>query len=176
MKIRALLVALAVFAASSAARAEDKAEGRPDGKPEIGVFFEGGSGVALGGGDGYMVVQRARTELYLGGTLKLEELPNQEFSVALVADVEPRIALGIEGQWGFWANKSLLFEAGPSAFFVPETLFGVTGGMRVRVALGKTFSLLPGVKFNGYFAGSDLPNNGVIVSGMLVLGIHAEIF
>ncbi len=144
-------------------------------KPLFGAFAEGGSGITIGGGDGFSVIHRARTLVRVGMTLQVDELPNEEFSFAVLSDVEPNVALGIDGQWGYWVARTFLFEAGPVAYFVPQTLLGVTGGLRVRIPIGKMFSLLPGFSMSGFFAGSDLPDNSAIITGMLVLGLHANL-
>jgi hypothetical protein len=142
-------------------------------KPIFGAFMEGASGISVGGGNGFLVLQRARTLARVGGWLSFDESPNQVYSVALLMSVEPSIAIGADAQWGYWLSKMFLFEAGPTMFFAPQTLIGITGGLRARVPLDSHFAILAGMSFSAYFAGSDLPANTAVLSALGVVGIHA---
>jgi hypothetical protein len=142
--------------------------------PLFGAFVEAAGGIDLAGGKGIFLAQRSRTQVRLGATLRLDGLPRDALFVAALVEVEPRPSLGFDVQWAHHVLPVLSVQAGVTGVAAPETLFGVTGGARLRIPLGSRFRITAGPQVSGYFLGGDLPDGSVIVQTLLLLGTHVD--
>lgn len=163
---RALPLAVAAALAAAPAAAQ---------RPLLGGYFDASTGMEAGGGHGVMRAHRARTALHLGMTFRVDELPKDQLTVGVVAELEPAPTLGAELLYGRWVMPTLLVEAGTTAVIAPETLLGLTAGARFRVRLGPRFSLTFGPRTTFSFIGGDLPEGTVLFNILGVVGIHADL-
>ena len=144
-------------------------------KPLIGAFVEGGSGLEIGGGNGLLLAQRARTQLHLGAVIRDSEMPADAIIGAVVVELEPVPSIGADLQWAHRLGP-LWFQAGIAAIIAPQSMFGPTAGARLQVKLGPLFSLTAGPQVSCFPIGSDVPDKSIVFQGLLMVGIHADLF
>jgi hypothetical protein len=139
----------------------------------LGAGGEIQSGVAAGG-PGARMVRRARTTLRLSVDVRNDELPNDAISGALVAELEPRAALGGDLHYMRLLSPKIAVAAGGIAFVAPKTLLGASAFASYRLPLGG-LRLTTGPGFQIFFAGQDLPTPVPIWQATWRLGFHVDL-
>jgi hypothetical protein len=139
-------------------------------------LMSGSAHVATGGENGGYGVRRTRTRLRLALELRIDEVPDEGFSVAGLVDLEPRAGFGGELRWTHSLGKTFSIAAGGITYFVPGTLVGPCAGVEGRVPFGSKTFLVAGPEATVFVAGSDLPQNGVVWQALLQVGVRADLF
>lgn len=140
----------------------------------LGGAVEGSSGIAAGGPVA-RVLRRSRTTLRIAVDGRNDEEPKTAWSAGVLAEIEPRAALGLDAHLlravgtHFWAG------IGAVGFVAPKTLLGVSafGAYRLPIATGAQFSIGPA--FQLFALGSDLPSAEPIWQATLRVGIHVDL-
>lgn len=162
---RSLLVALVTLALALVAPPASAIE------PVLGAVGEAGSGVELGGGNGSLLAQRARTQLRAGVELALDDRKIDAVRALVIGEIEPRPAVGFDVEWCHHLSKTLFLQAGVVGFIAPQSMFGVTAGMRIQIPMGTHVKLMFGPQLAGFFFGTDVPDGTVVIHGLLMAGI-----
>jgi hypothetical protein len=135
----------------------------------LGTGFEGGDG-----GEGSLAWQRARFRLSGGVDFRSEEMPRDGFGVRAVVEIERRATLGGELRYSRWLGRGFGAYAGLSGTFAPETLFGGTAGVTALIPLGRA-GLFIEPSFSAMPLGSDLPEDSVLLWGLLTVGVNVRL-
>lgn len=135
----------------------------------IGTGLEGGDG-----GDGSLAWQRARFRLSGGVDFRSEEMPRDGFGVRGIVEIERRATLGAELRYSRWLGRGFGAFAGLSGTLAPETLFGGTAGVTALIPLGRA-GLYIEPSFSAMPLGSDLPDDSVLLWGLLTVGINVRL-
>ncbi len=155
---------LAFTFASATPRAASAQEYLPTATAQLASGIEsGGKGVA-----------RARTRMRVGVDLRVDEMPEDLLSVAVLLDMEPRAAIGADLRYGRMIGP-LTITAGPAAYFVPGTLLGACASATYRIPRTGRFSLGIGPEATTYFIGSDLPDGKVMWQVLMQAGLRVDL-
>lgn len=140
----------------------------------LGGSVEASSGVAAGGPVA-RVVRRSRTALRIAVDGRNDEQPKTAWSAGLIAEVEPRAALGLDAHVLRAIGAHVWAGIGAVGFVAPKTLIGVSAfaAYRLPIAAGTHFSIGPA--FQLFALGSDLPSAEPIWQATLRLGIHVDL-
>jgi hypothetical protein len=140
---------------------------------------EGSAGLALGveGGQGESSVawQRARTSLWGGLELRVDERPQTGYQARAFVELERRIGVGGEfGVTRHWRAPLQVF-AGAITVLAPRTLFGGTLRAHYPMPLSAGASLSPYCAFSALPLGSDLPKGSALFWLNLGVGFSAPL-
>jgi hypothetical protein len=135
----------------------------------IGTGLEGGDG-----GDGSLAWQRARFRLSGGVDFRSAEMPNDGFGVRGVVELERRATLGGELRYSRWLGRGFGAYAGFTGTLAPETLLGGTAGVTALIPLGRA-GLFIEPSFSAMPLGSDLPEDSVLLWGLLTVGVNVRL-
>jgi hypothetical protein len=135
----------------------------------IGTGLEGGDG-----GDGSLAWQRARFRLSGGIDFRSEEMPRDGVGVRAIVEIERRATLGAELRYSRWLGRGFGAYAGLSGTFAPESLFGGTAGVTALIPLGRA-GLFIEPSISALPLGSDLPDDSVLVWGLLTVGVNVRL-
>ncbi len=141
-----------------------------DGELAIGTGIEGGDAA-----EGSVAWQRARTRLTAGVELSVDEDPKQAYEVRAFAEFEPRVSVGAELHYVRWLDPRIGVFVGPTAVFAPGTLFGATVGLKFLFAMGKKTDIFIEPSFSALPLGSDLPDDGIVMWGLVAFGLRTEL-
>ncbi len=166
-RVSASLFAVVGLAWSQAAAAQ---QWIIDGEVAIATGAEGGDAA-----DGKVGWQRARTRLIAGVQLSVDEDPRQAYEVRAFAEFEPRVSVGAELHYIRWLDTRIGVFAGPTAVFAPGTLFGGTVGFKFLFEMGKKTDVLIEPSFSALPLGSDLPDGGIVMWGLVAFGLRTEL-
>lgn len=119
--------------------------------------------------------QRARTRLILGADIGNPEDGPEAYGVRTFIELERSLSVGLELGYVRWFTPRLSLFFGAVGVLAPSTLFGGTAcanyvfplGERAGLALFSSISALP--------LGSDRPDNGVVVWGLLGIGLRGKL-
>lgn len=135
---------------------------------------EVGSGIE-GGGQGYASgIRRARTQLRFGAEFFNNEFEEDKFGIGLKLELEPEAAGGVDLRYIRQLNDSFMVHVGAEGFFVPDTLFGISAGLKYIFPLSKTIDLTAGPTIPVYFLGYDLPDDTIVWQALLQVGVRAD--
>jgi len=128
-----------------------------------------------GGAGGYAKgVRRARTTLRLGAEGYVDEMPNDQLSVAALVELEPKASIGADLRYQRMIEDYVALHVGAIGVIAPKNMLGVTLGGAFRWWLLDQFALSFGVTGNVFFLGSDLPSNNVLWQAMGQVGVRAK--
>ena len=140
----------------------------------IGASAQLASGVDGGGGTS-SAFMRTRTRIRLGCDLRIDESPEDVFGAALLAQIEPRAAFGVDVRYFRAVSPKVTVNAGALGYLAPSSLFGPSAGLDMRFPAGaKTFVTL-GPEVNFFVLGSDLPDGTFIWQALLQVGAHVDL-
>jgi hypothetical protein len=145
-----------------------------------GYTYESFLGVASGieGGDAgtsRIGWQRARFRINGGVDLRDEEDALQGFGFRAAVELERRASLGGEVRYSRWLGRAFGGYAGISGVVAPETLLGGTAGCTLLLPLGPRGGLFLEPSLSVFPLGSDLPENSLLIWGLLTLGVNVRL-
>ena len=140
-----------------------------DAQLSLATGLEGASG---GGGVDW---QRARTQLILGLDLGNDEHGLDAYGVRTFVELERSLSVGLEVGYLRWVLPELSLFFGGVGVLAPSTLFGATAAINYTFPLGKRLGLSLFGSFSALPLGSDRPDDGVVVWGLLGLGIRGRL-
>ena len=166
-RLGGLLVALVLLGATGGvARAQ---------RPVHRVALGGGSGLSVGSAQGTAVSRRTPFFVEASYRQRSSEALQPWFGVGLRAEVESRASVAVvpaaqlERQVGPVSVRPLL--ALPF-FFAPFSLLGAELGLDVAYELGGGLACVLGLRLDGFFWGSDLPEGSALVMANAMLGVE----
>ncbi|MEO8181202.1 MAG: hypothetical protein ABI895_20380 [Deltaproteobacteria bacterium] len=119
--------------------------------------------------------QRARTRLIVGLDLGNSETGSEAYGVRSFVELERSLSVGAELGYVRWVLPQLSLFFGGVAVFTPRTLFGGTAAANYVFPLGKRLGLAVLTSFSVLPLGSDRPDNGAVVWGLLGVGIRGRL-
>ncbi len=141
-----------------------------------------GGGVGLGTGlERSDVLQdrlfrRARTRIIVPFDLRVDEDTSQGIGLVGLFEVEPRVSLGAEVRYMRWIGSHFTGFVGVTSVLAPRTLVGVDVGIDFLIPLGKSgIGIFIEPSLAALPLGSDLPDDNVLLWGLLAVGIHADL-
>ena len=155
--------ALASFAMTHEAKAEE-------------LLMDGnfGLGTGLEGGDPGTGIEwrRARLRVLGGVDLRSDEGPADALGLRAFVEVEKRASVGAEVRYERWMARNFGVWAGLTGTVAPETLFGGGFGCTAIIPLGKKVGLFIEPSFFALPLGSDTPQDGILIWGLLSAGVR----
>ena len=141
-----------------------------------------GGGIGLGTGlersDGLedKLFRRARTRIIAPLDFRVDEDESQGFSVVGVFEIEPRASVGAEVRYLRWITRRIVGFVGVTTILAPRSLVGVDLGIDLHIPISKGgTSIFLEPSLAALPLGSDLPEDHVLIWGLLALGIHANL-
>jgi hypothetical protein len=137
-----------------------------------------GVGTGLEGGDagtGHMSWQRARFRLSGGVDFRNDEDPLQGLGFRAAVELEQRGSIGGEVRYSRWLGRAFGAYAGITGTVAPESLLGGTAGATLLIPLGPRGGLFLEPSFAAFPLGSDLPENSVLLWGLITLGVNVRL-
>ncbi len=138
----------------------------------IGADASVSSGLEGGGSIG---ARLTRTRLRLGADLRIDEAPDDIFEFGLLAEVQPRSALGADLRYARAAGDHFRLEVGILGMLAPSSIYGACAGLVYRLPLSKKATIELGPEGDFYFLGADLPDGVVIWQMRLQGGIRVDL-
>jgi hypothetical protein len=119
--------------------------------------------------------RRTRTRIIAGVDGRVDEQRSEGMAILGFAEVEPHISLGGEVRYLRWLNKAIVVFAGGTGVIAPHTLLGVDVGAQIHIPFDKQMStsLFIEPSFAVLPLGTDLPDDHILLWGLLSVGIHA---
>ena len=155
--------ALASFAMTHEAKAEE-------------LLMDGnfGLGTGLEGGDPGTGIEwrRARLRVLGGVDLRSDEGPADALGFRAFVEVEKRASVGAEVRYERWMARNFGVWAGLTGTVAPETLFGGGFGCTAIIPFGKKVGLFIEPSFFALPLGSDTPQDGILIWGLLSAGVR----
>ena len=155
--------ALASFAMTHEAKAEE-------------LLMDGnfGLGTGLEGGDPGTGIEwrRARLRVLGGVDLRSDEGPADALGLRAFVEVEKRASVGAEVRYERWMARNFGVWAGLTGTVAPETLFGGGFGCTAIIPFGKKVGLFIEPSFFALPVGSDTPQDGILIWGLLSAGVR----
>ena len=159
--------ALLVLAFAGEARAQELV---------LGANVGGGSGVEGGDpGNGQMRFRRARSRIVGQLEMRIDDDKKNGMGFVFFAEVEPSASVGGSARYLRWLSPNLYLFAGITGAAAPHTLLGAELGMQLHVPMGDTLSVFVEPSFAALPLGTDLPQDHVLVWGLLTVGVHANL-
>ncbi len=160
-----LLGALSIAALPSAASAQT-----PFLSTQVGV----GSGITWGNGPADQTVSR-RSPMFVDASLRTwsDEAPTLRWGASLRLEIEGRTSLGVVPRVEIakkLGDLTITPGVGVPLFFAPFSMLGVEVSTGVLLPLSDTFGISGTAMFDGYFFGSDVPENSAVIMFNLMLG------
>lgn len=149
-------------------------------KTPEGYTYESFLGFATGleggnAGTNRMLWERARFRLNGGVDLRNDEDPLQGFGFRASLELEKRGSLGAEVRYSRWLGRAFGGFAGVCGTVAPESLLGGTAGATLLIPLGPKGGLFLEPSISAFPLGSDLPENSVLIWGLLTLGVNVRL-
>jgi hypothetical protein len=161
-RLAAVTAAAVLLLASARAHAES---------PILGATGEAASGLEIGGGQGTFQLRRARTQLRVGIEWALDRERIDVVRVLALGEIEPLPAIGFDAEYGHHLSKFMLLQGGAVGMIAPQSMFGVTAGIRFALPLSARMKLSFGPQISAYFFGSDVPDGTIVVHTLFVAGL-----
>ncbi len=140
-----------------------------DGELGLATGLQGGNP-----GDSSIAWERARTRIFGGADIHVDETEYEAFGFRAFVEIEPRAAIGAEVRYIRWLSESVGAFVNVTGTVAPRTLIGGGVGAKFLIPLGKKTSLLLEPSFNALPLGSDLPKNSVLMWALFSAGIRAR--
>ncbi len=137
-----------------------------------------GGGTGLEGGDpgsGQMRFRRARSRIVGQLEMRVDDDKKNGIGVAVFAEVEPAAGIGGSVRYLRFLGPHVYLFGGLTGVGAPHTLFGGELGAQVQIPMGETMGLFVEPSFAALPLGTDLPQDHVLVWGLLTMGIHANL-
>jgi hypothetical protein len=133
-----------------------------------------GIGSGLEGGDpgSGLEWRRARFRVLGGVDLRSDEGPADALGFRAFVEVEKRAAVGAEVRYERWMARNFGVWANLTGTVAPETLFGGGFGCTAIIPFGKKVGLFIEPSFQALPVGSDTPEDGVLIWGLLSAGVR----
>ena len=143
------------------------------------VTVSSGSGLSIGTGDGDVV--RARSPIFLEFDVGLifDDDYQMEWTPSLILELDGRVSVGINPslkrvlslspRWAIYGGVGLPF------FFAPFTLIGAEAAVGGFFNITPRFAAVVELRTDVFFAGSDLPDGGVLAKLDLAVGIRFDL-
>jgi hypothetical protein len=142
----------------------------------LGANLGGGSGIEGGDpGSGEMRFRRARSRIVGQLEMRIDDDKKNGLGVVVFAEVEPAASIGGSVRYLRWLSPGTYLFAGLTGVGAPHTLFGGELGAHFNVPMGDAIGLFVEPSFAALPLGTDLPQDHVLVWGLLTLGIHANL-
>ncbi len=142
----------------------------------LGANVGGASGVEGGDpGGGEMRFRRARSRVVGQLELRIDDDKKNGMGLVVFAEVEPAASIGGSVRYLRWLSTGTYLFAGVTGVGAPRTLFGGELGAQFHVSMGDTVGLFVEPSFAALPLGTDLPQDHLLVWGLLTLGIHANL-
>lgn len=165
MKLR-LAVACSLLGIVTLAREAQAEELLMDGNFGLGTGLEGGDpGTGL-------EWRRARLRVLGGVDLRSDEGPADALGLRAFVEVEKRASVGAEVRYERWMARNFGVWAGLTGTVAPETLFGGGFGCTAIIPFGKKVGLFIEPSFFALPLGSDTPDDGILIWGLLSAGVR----
>lgn len=158
---RALALASSLFAAPAVAQ-----EWIAHGEVGAGTGLEGAD---RGDGGGF---QRARTRLFGGADLSVDETPDSGFGVRGFVEIERETGIGGSARYLRHVSRYVTLNLSATAILVPATLFGGGLGAQLSLPLGDELALFAEPGLSAFPFGGDRPGDGVVTWISLDLGLR----
>ncbi len=139
--------------------------------PLLGAIGEAASGLEIGGGQGTFGLRRARTQLRAGVEFALDRERLDVVRVLALGEIEPFPAFGFDVEYARHVSKFMLLQGGPVGMIAPQSMFGVSAGIRFALPLTPKFRLSFGPQISAFFFGSDVPDGMVVIHTLFVAGV-----
>jgi hypothetical protein len=122
-----------------------------------------------------MGFRKARTRVV--GQLELRDNSDMKNGLAFVAfaEIEPSSSVGGSARYLRYLTPRFYGFAGLAGTIAPHTLFGGELGAQLQIPLGSLLGLFVEPSFAAMPFGSDLPEEHVLVWGLVTVGIHANL-
>jgi hypothetical protein len=141
-----------------------------------------GGGIGLGTGlersDALQdkLFRRARTRIIAPFDLRVDEDESQGIGIVAVFEIEPRTSVGAELRYMRWLSKRIVGFAGVTSILAPRYLVGVDIGVDLHIPLNKVgTSIFIEPSISALPLGNDLPEDHVLLWGLIALGLHANL-
>ena len=133
-----------------------------------------GLGTGLEGGDPGTGIEwrRARLRVLGGVDLRSDEGPADALGLRAFVEVEKRASVGAEVRYERWMARNFGVWAGLTGTVAPETLFGGGFGCTAIIPFGKKVGLFIEPSFFALPVGSDTPEDGILIWGLLSAGVR----
>ena len=166
-----VIVASLTFAALTAVAGGARAQ-----ELVLGANLGGGTGIEGGDpGGGEVRFRRARSRVV--AQLELRENDDMKNGLGFVAfaEVEPATSVGGSARYLRWLGAHTYGFAGLTGVAAPHTLFGGEVGVQFQIQMAPVMGVFVEPSFAALPLGTDLPQDHVLVWGLLSLGIHANL-
>lgn len=165
---RACVVAALLWAAlswSSSVRAQT---------PFLSTGLELGTGMTWGNGQADSTVSR-RSPLFIDASLRTwsDESPTLYWGGSVRMEIEGRTSIAVVPRVELakkLGSLTLIPGVGAALFFAPFSMVGVEVGTALQLPLSDTFSLGGHVFLDGFFFGSDVPEDSAVIMLNLMFG------
>ncbi len=142
----------------------------------LGANIGAGSGVEGGDpGGGHVRFRRARSRIVGQLEMRVDEDRKNGLGIVVFAEIEPSAAVGGSLRYLRWLSPNVYGFAGLTGAGAPHTLFGGELGAQFQIPLGKMLSVFVEPSFAALPLGTDLPQDHVLLWGLLSAGIHANL-
>jgi hypothetical protein len=131
-----------------------------------------GSGLEAGDPGTGLEWRRARFRVLGGVDLRSDEGPADALGFRAFVEVEKRAAVGAEVRYERWMARNFGVWANLTGTVAPETLFGGGFGCTAIIPFGKKVGLFIEPSFQALPLGSDTPEDGVLIWGLLSAGVR----
>jgi hypothetical protein len=140
----------------------------------LGANLGGASGVEGGDpGSGAMAFRRARSRIVGQLEMRVDDDKKNGMGAVVFAEVEPHASVGGSLRYLRFLSTTTYLFAGITGVGAPHTLFG--GELGAQFHIGDALGLFVEPSFAALPLGTDLPQDHVLVWGLLTLGIHANL-
>ncbi|MCC6216244.1 MAG: hypothetical protein IT376_15375 [Polyangiaceae bacterium] len=135
---------------------------------------EVGAGTGLEGADrgeggGF---QRARTRIFAGVDLSVDETPDSGFGVRGFVEIERETGVGGSARYLRHVSRYVTLSLAGTAILVPATLFGGGVGAQLALPLGDEVAIFAEPGVSAFPFGGDRPGDGVVTWFSLDLGLR----
>ena len=159
--------ALAITAVAPSATAQEMILGANLG---VGSGAEGGDP-----GDGHVAFRRARSRIVGQLEMRVDDDKKNGIGGVIFAEIEPSASVGGSLRFLRWLTPRFIGFAGLTGAAAPHTLFGGEIGLQDQVSFGQTLGMFVEPSFAALPLGTDLPQDHVLLWGLISVGIHADL-
>lgn len=141
---------------------------------EVGWGFGVAAGIERSETLGAKEVRRARSRLVFPFDFRVDEEPREGLGLVAFVEVEPHVSLGGEVRYMRWFWPNIVGFVGATGVVAPQSLAGLNFGFQAHLPLGKGTSLFLEPSFAVLPIGTDLPDNRLLLWGLVCLGLHVK--
>lgn len=142
--------------------------------PFLSTGLQVGSGITWGNGQADSTVSR-RSPLFVDASLRTwsDESPTLYWGGSLRMEIEGRTSIAVVPRVELakkLGSLTLIPGVGAALYFAPFSMVGVEVGTAIQLPLSDTFSLGGHVFLDGFFFGSDVPDDSAVIMLNLMFG------